>query len=234
MLIEILKSTYSRKSSEMNDFLNFLFMSTFIMSKNISSSPVVVVQSKLVSSFVSEYSLCITKTASSVLELASIVYRAKSDLSKKEYDFFLREINVDESKTSYLKKLQCIAQRASRLDAIKDKLPAAYTTLYALSQLTDDDFLRAQSENLINPNLTVAELSKFKIKAPKQLSISSDKVTITLKSSSASFYKVLEEIKYLCMQNKIEIKSSFDFTTLNHQVSEEIEDISFRSVPQAA
>ncbi len=205
-----------------------------VMKNSKYSSPALTVQSQKVSSLVNEYSLCVTKTAASILELASIVYRAKNDLSKKEYDLFLREIKVDESKTSYLKKLQCIAQKASRLDAIKERLPAAYTTLYSLSQLTDEEFENVQSKDLITPNLTAAELSKFKFKAPKLSSVTSDKVTLTLKSSSVSLHKVLQEIQTLCTKNDIELKSSIDLSILNHQDFDEVQDVSFRPIQKAA
>ena len=99
------------------------------MSKKHSSVPIITYSNK-VSELANEYSVCITKTASSILELANVVYRAKEDLSKDEYELFRIQINADESKDSYLKKLCCIAQKASRLDSIKEKLPAAYTTLY--------------------------------------------------------------------------------------------------------
>lgn len=211
-------------------------MKVFVMSKIKSSSPALTVQSQKVSSLVNEYSLCVTKTAASILELASIVHRANTELSKQEYALFLREIKADKSKVSFLIKLNCIAKKASRFVAIQEKLPAAYTTLYDLSKLTNEEFERAQSEDLITPNLTAAKLSKFKFKfkAPKFSTISADKVTLTLKSSSASFHKVLQKIQTLCAANDIELKSSFDLTILKHQDFDEIQDASFRPVLKAA
>ncbi len=209
-------------------------MKDLIMKKSNRSSSALTVQSKKVSSLVNEYSLCITKTAASILELASVVHRANSELSKQEYALFLREIKADKSKVSFLIKLNCIAKKASRFVAIQEKLPAAYTTLYDLSKLTDEEFERAQSEDLITPNLTAAKLSKFKFKAPKVSTITSDKVTLTLKSSSASFHKVLQKIQTLCAANDIELKSSFDLTILNHQDFDEVQNVSFRPVLKAA
>ena len=81
------------------------------MSKKHSSVPVII-QSKKVSELANEYSVCITKTASSILELANVVYRAKADLSDEEFELFRLEIKADKSKDSYIKKLCCIAQKA--------------------------------------------------------------------------------------------------------------------------
>lgn len=203
------------------------------MSKVMSSTPIVV-YSKQVSEFVSQYRICVQKTASSILELAYVLKSAKDTLNKDEFKLFRAEISANAKKDSFIKKLNCIADKASRFVAIQEKLPAAYTTLYALSQLTDEEFERAQSEDLIKPNLTAVELSKFKFKSPKLSAVTSDKVTLTLKSSSASFHKVLQKIQTLCAANDIELKSSFDLTILNHQDFDEIQDASFRPVRKAA
>jgi hypothetical protein len=200
------------------------------MSKQHSSVPIII-QSKKVSELANEYSVCITKTASSILELANVVYRAKADLSKEEYELFRIQINADESKDSYLKKLCCIAQKASRLDSIKEKLPAAYTTLYALTKLTDDEFNQAISEDAISPNLIASDLSKFKTKSTKQVTTSTNLVSLSLQSTSIlDMNKVLNEVEKLCSTYSIKLKTNYDFTAQVHFSNEDCDDSDYREV----
>jgi len=200
------------------------------MSKKHSSVPVII-QSNKVSELANEYSVCITKTASSILELANVVYRAKEDLSKDEYELFRIQINADESKDSYLKKLCCIAQKASRLDSIKEKLPAAYTTLYALTKLTDDEFKQAISENAISPNLIASDLSKFKTKSTKQVAASTNLVSLSLQSASIlDMNKVLNEVKKLCTTYSIEFNCKYDFSAQVHLSNEDYDDCDYREI----
>ena len=200
------------------------------MSKKHSSVPIIT-QSKKVSDLANEYSFLIAKTASSILELANVVYRAKEDLSKQEYELFRIQINADESKDSYLKKLHCIAQKASRLDSIKEKLPAAYTTLYALTKLTDDEFKQAISEDAISPNLIASDLSKFKSKSKKQVATSTNLVSLSLQSaSSLDMNKVLTELEKLCTTYSIEFKCKYDFTAQVHPSNEDCDDCDFREI----
>jgi len=200
------------------------------MSKKPSSLPIITYSNK-VSELANEYSVCITKTASSIIELANVVYRAKENLSKEEYELFRIQINADESKDSYLKKLCCIAQKASRLDSIKEKLPAAYTTLYALTKLTDDEFNQAISEDEISPNLIASDLSKFKTKSTKQVATSTNLVSLSLQSaSSLDMNKVLIKIKKLCSTYSIKLNTNYDFTAQVHLSNEACDDCDYREV----
>lgn len=180
-----------------------------------TTNPVEIYTNK-VSTLVDEYRYCVSKTASSILELANVVFRAKEDLTDQDYDHFRVLIKADKSKDSYLKKLYCIAQKSSRLNSIKDKLPAAYTTLYELTKLTDDEFNLVCDADVIRPNLTAKELCKFKPKTVKPAVISPNTITFTIKSSSTlSLHKILFQINNLCTNLNVEINSNFDFSTLN-------------------
>jgi hypothetical protein len=200
------------------------------MSKKHSSVPIII-QSKKVSELANEYSVCITKTASSILELANVVFRANTDLNKEEYELFRVQINAGKSKDSYLRKLHRIAQKASRLDSIKEKLPAAYTTLYALTQLTDAEFQQAIAEDAISPDLIASDLSKFKTKSTKQVATSTNLVSLSLQSaSSLDMKKVLTELEKLCTTYSIKFKCNYDFTAQVHPSNEDCDDCDFREI----
>jgi len=126
----------------------------------VSQTPVV--NSAKIEQFVNQYQLCIQKTATAILELANVVYSASTSLSKSEFESFRNAIGADKSKDSYIKKLICIAHQSARFNAISDKLPPNYTTLYSLSQLSDKEFQKIYSEDVISPQMTAMTLLQHK------------------------------------------------------------------------
>ncbi len=170
----------------------------------------VILYSKKISMLASEYSSCIAKTAESILDLANVVYRAKEDLTKDEYLKFRDAIKADKSKDSYLKKLHCIAKKSSRFKSVKHALPAAYTTIYELSRLSDTEFELARDSNCIKPELTAADLTEFKSKKSNLTAILNTDLKISIKSASnTTLMKILYEIKIICNENKAELKTNF-------------------------
>jgi hypothetical protein len=209
------------------------------MSKNTSSQPCYI-QSQKVSKLVNEYNTSLAKTANSIIELANIVYRAKEDLNKQEYDFFRKSIQADEAKESYLKKLHCIAKKSSRLESIKEKLPAAYTTLYALAKLTDTQFQRLLDEDAIKPDLTANELSIFKLKIIKHTSTINAIKKFSIKSStSTDLNNFIIELKNLCIKFNVELNSKFNTsnfinTEKDYLIDTEIQDVNCKPIALVA
>lgn len=214
-------------------------MKDFVMPKNLYL-PAVIVHSQKVSALANQYTMCVAKTASSILELAYVAYRASEDLCDEEYEEFRRQINADKSKDSYLRKLHCIAKKSARLDAKKELLPAAYTTLYALSQLTDAEFQRVCDANAIQPNLTVSDLSKFKVKKINSPRSNSSSVSLTLKTTAKNqLDRALLQIRDICKVNDIELISNIDFdshftTSNDDECVHDIVDVAPKSVRKIA
>jgi hypothetical protein len=161
-------------------------------------------------SFVSAYEICIRKTTASILELAECVYRAKELLTAECYEEFCKQINVEKN-SSYLKKLNCIAQKAARFKMIENQLPANYTTLYALTKVSDDNFNKMCENNVINPLMTAKQLSSYLDKKTVQKSavyevifrFDSNKQSDDILDCMTAFEQVASEFK-------IELKKSPD------------------------
>lgn len=177
------------------------------MSK-IQSTATVVVYSKQVEEFVSQYRVSVQKTASAILELANVVKSAHDSLNDEDFQLFRQEIGADEAKDSYIKKLIRIAKVSSRFADMSDKLPPSYTTLYTLSQLSDDVFLKVCSENVITPRMTAAALSPFVNKKQKKVEL---EATLSFKNVE-DFDKSIafNLIKQLCNKFKIELKFNIE------------------------
>lgn len=195
------------------------------MSEEINQPPVILYNKKI-SLLASDYSSCIAKTAESILELANVVYRAKEDLSKGEYLKFRDAIKADKSKDSYLKKLHCIAKKSSRLNSVKHALPAAYTTIYELTRLSDTEFELARDSNCIKPELTAADLTEFKSKKSNFTAILNTDLKISIKSASnTTLMKILDEIKIICNENKAELKTNYVQPIIQSNVNQDIIDV---------
>ena len=156
--------------------------------------------------FVCDYRMCVQKTASAILELANVVNSAFTSLSKSEFDSFRDAIGADKSKDSYIKKLKCIAQKSARFNAISDKLPPSYTTLYTLSQLNDATFIQVCSDNVIAPNMTALALTSY---VDKKSNKNDSDIVLSFKNLSNDVkYLAFFEIQAVCKKFNIELKSS--------------------------
>lgn len=171
-----------------------------------------------IDSYVISYRASIKKSAFSILELANIVYEAKNNLSEKDYDEFCSQIAVDK-KSSYLKKLNCIAIKASRFTAYVEFLPPNYTTIYALTQLDDDTFKRVVAANVLSPAMTASDLSAY-LEVKQKQSVSTKRFTIDFSKISADVYEeAYREFVAFCKKFNIELKDSVSANNANAVVS---------------
>ena len=165
-----------------------------------------VVNTAKIEQFVCDYRMCVQKTASAILELANVVYSASTSLSKSEFKAFRDAIGADKSKDSYIKKLNCIAQKSARFNAISDKLPPSYTTLYTLSQLNDATFTQVCSDNVIAPNMTALALTSY---VDKKSNKNDSDIVLSFKNLSDEVkYLAFSEIQVVCKKFNIELKSN--------------------------
>ena len=184
--------------------------------------------------YVTQYRMCLKKTAHAILELALLVKNAEDNLSKSQFNVFREKICADKTKDSYIKKLLCIAKKHSRLHFIADELPPSYTTLYTLSQLDDNAFKQLCNAKKITPNMTLKDLAEYLNRKPRN---ADHLVTLNLKKlSSANKASFIIEIEKLCQLYKIELNSNtFKSTSQKMPASSEIvfdefEDIEYREI----
>ena len=188
-----------------------------------------VVLNAQVEMFANQYRLCVQKTASAILELASVVVSAEEALSKSNFKLFLIEIGANESKKSFITKLKLIAKKSARFIDIQNKLPPSYTTLYSLSQMTDEKFALLLQDDVISPRMTALTLSPYLNKKSNSTDL---EVLLSFKNVLESDkFIAYKKIQDICTQFKIELKSKIDspFTTQIKKLSDlnavQIEDV---------
>ena len=107
---------------------------------------------KSVNDYVVEFNQFAIKTANAVIEMAHVVFCAKRDLGT-DFEKFCSGISFS-SKSSAIRKLIRIGERAEFLMKYAEKLPSTWTTVYRLTQLTDQVFEEAVRNEEIKPAMT--------------------------------------------------------------------------------
>lgn len=89
--------------------------------------------------YVDTYVMYYTKCADLILSLAETCYDAKDKLDKNEFKQFTKEVHLDRSNATLSKYLK-IGSASVRFRKIEDRLPSAWTVLYNLAMLDNDEF----------------------------------------------------------------------------------------------
>lgn len=110
----------------MNQALSVALAKTPLTIKKDTASP---------EGYAEQFHMFACQNASAYIEMASIVYKAKSALTEAgQFEKFCEAINKA-SKSSLIRKFTKIGEFSELLAAHTDKLPAAWTTLYTIVQL---------------------------------------------------------------------------------------------------
>jgi hypothetical protein len=108
--------------------------------------------------YAGRFSMFKKKTAESYIQMAKVVTEAKHGLSKDQYAEFINLIGYDKS-DSTIGKLYRIGLLADIFEEYIDKLPASFTTLYALTTAGEENLKTLFQEDQIRPSLRGSELS---------------------------------------------------------------------------
>lgn len=170
------------------------------------SNAVKTINRELVLNFANQYRVCVQKTASAILDLANVVYQAKKELNRDEYLAFRESIGADKSKESYLKKLNVIAEHSARFLNIRDQLPPNYTTLYALTQVSETVFDRMINDQAITSEMKASVIDKYKtVIKSRNVRV----VYLSFKNVAVAQQAIaLDEIRKVCKKYKIDMKDS--------------------------
>ena len=167
--------------------------------------------------YVQQYHLCLTKSAQAILELATLVYTANKNLGSDKFKVFRERIGAGPTKDSYIQKLICIASESSRFTPVIDILPPNYTTLYSLSQLSDNRFSELCAKNVISPTMTANTLANGKclkkLYTKPKLNESNNSLifTVDLREIDARAVKrVLKALYAVCDEFDIEYECEID------------------------
>jgi len=119
-----------------------------------------------------------TRSASSIIEIGCSFLEAKLELSSNEYKQFLFQTRYVE-RSSSIRKWNKIGEAAMRLQAVADRLPIQWTTIYSIACLSPQKFDDLINSTVLCQSMTAKEMSEF-FTAKSTIKTKSKKVRFTL------------------------------------------------------
>lgn len=102
------------------------------------------------------------KTAQTTLEMCRVVYEAKKNLTKTEFDKFCSAIGrKEEEKDSTIRKYLAIGERYPQFIAYADRMPNSWTSIYLITTIPADKLLQLINEAKSLKNLTAAQIKQL-------------------------------------------------------------------------
>jgi hypothetical protein len=130
-----------------------------------------------VSDFASKINELTKNTASNILDIASLMTDAKSELSSDDFNLMLEDTKYSKNSSS-IRKWLVIGKSYQRLMPISEKLPPNWSTIYKLSTLDPAELDLLEKDNIICCSITAREIDDALSKSQSKKSIY--KVTISI------------------------------------------------------
>lgn len=126
----------------------------------IPDQPFGSVTSSNVNKYVEQFQQFARTTAEAIIEMGSVVHTAKQNLNKTEFTQFCTGIRYEDD-SSAIRKLEQIGIKANTLRTHANQLPNTWTTIYQLTQLTDDVLEQAIDSGKVHLTMTGGEARKL-------------------------------------------------------------------------
>ena len=151
-------------------------------------------------------------SAYSILDIANTFTEAKNNLSKVEFEKFIKLTKYSEKSASVRKWLK-IGEAYLRLKSVVDYLPPNWSTIYKLATLRSNEFEALIEANILNRDMTAKEIdAELNLRKKKQV------VTIILEFDPAvdadSFKNDYDTVVNSLPVNLCQIKLSQDADAL--------------------
>ena len=109
--------------------------------------------------YVNKISSLKTNTAENILSIGLVMKEAKLNLSKDDFQSFLKSTHYEEKSSSVRKWIQ-IGDAYQRLSPIAHKLPVAWSTIYKLSKIDSNKFDLLERMNILHSAITAREIDE--------------------------------------------------------------------------
>jgi hypothetical protein len=147
------------------------------------------------------------KTAKATLEMCRTTYEAYKTLNESEFASFCVDIGYDDN-SSTIRKFIAIGKVYPRLIDYADQLPAAWTSIYLLTQIPADDFERCIEKGFQLNRLTGGELKQLVDKTKDANNLISpfrqDKKELAYPVAKVFFTKRPDDIDFRLLQKALE------------------------------
>jgi hypothetical protein len=143
------------------------------------------------------------RTALATLDMCRVVYEAEKSLTDSEFHEFCKQINY-KSDSSTIRKFSTIGKVYPRFIQYAEQLPAAWTSIYALTQIAADDFELCIKGGYALSKLTGVEISEL-VKKTRDIGNSvspfkQDKKTLQFSVATVYFTKKVDDTDFRLLQ----------------------------------
>ena len=146
------------------------------------------------------------ESAANIVKLAETLVIAKQNLAPVHFDEFCDEVGLHKDGSTY-RKLMIIGENASRFEPFYDRLPNAWTTVYKLASIKQNEFDRVTKSEQFSPFMTAKDVTEVLGKTPVNKKVSAAAITIDLHSLGATDQlAVYGELNKLCERYKFSLK----------------------------
>ncbi len=166
-------------------------------------------------------------SACSILNIANIFVQAKHDLSKTEFDDFLKLTKYAEKSSSVRKWLR-IGDAYVRLAPLADRLPPNWSTIYKLATLKANEVDALIEANVLSRNMTGKDLDA-ELKPKRKVPVIQIVLEFDTSVDAASFGRDYQTVMQSLPLNFCVIKLSKDAHLLLKQAS-----VAVQPLPHAA
>ena len=143
------------------------------------------------------------RTALATLDMCRVVYEAEKTLDDAQFNEFCKQINY-KSESSTIRKFSTIGKVYARLAQYAEQLPIAWTSIYALTQISADDFERCIKNGYAFNKLTGGEIDKL-VKRTRSINndispFTLDKKTYQFSVATVMFTKNVDDTDFRLLQ----------------------------------
>ena len=156
-------------------------------------------------------------SACSILNIANVFVQAKHDLSKTDFDDFLKLTKYAENSASVRKWLR-IGDAYVRLAPLADRLPPNWSTIYKLSTLKANEIDALIEANVLNRNMTAKDIDA-ELKPKRQVPVIQIVLEFDASVDAVSFEQDYQTVIQSLPLNFCVIKLSKDADALLQQAS---------------
>ena len=146
-------------------------------------------------------------SAENIVKLAETLYVAQRTLAPDHFDSFCAEVSLDKDGSTY-RKLFEIGKKAARFEPFFDRMPSAWTTVYKLATIENDEFDRVTKSDRFSRYMTAKDVTEVLGKSVNKTS-SAIAISIDLHElGEPDKCAVYREIHDICERFKLSVKLS--------------------------
>ena len=130
--------------------------------ESIKNNIIVIPMKKEANEYVASFNSFAVKTAQSTLEMCRVVYEAKHELPKADFDKFCTDIGRKvEEEDSTIRKYLAIGARYNDFIAYADRMPNSWTSIYLITTIPSEKLLEMINDAKSLKNLTAQQIKKL-------------------------------------------------------------------------